>query len=247
MDKEYQHIDKLIEDALTIHGNEQVFFVQIGAGAGDRDSRAGFRDGFTEHVKKAPLTSHSQIILVEPNPLNLGMLRECWSNYPNTDFHQIGITRKALTNADLPLFYTELDAPHYQVASFNPSHVLMHYPQLSESDLKLTYVETDNLEAFIAKVTGGRLIILLALDIEGIDSEVILDTDFSALNISLLSFEHLHLGASEGKVINHLTACGFIPAGMGVDHRGHDSLYRKLYIKEVFVITLQKCSEVASL
>lgn len=27
-------------------------YIQIGAGAGDLDSRANFRDGFTEYVKK---------------------------------------------------------------------------------------------------------------------------------------------------------------------------------------------------
>ena len=29
-------------------------FIQIGAGAGDKDSRANYRDGFTEFVKKLP-------------------------------------------------------------------------------------------------------------------------------------------------------------------------------------------------
>jgi hypothetical protein len=41
-------------------------YIQIGAGAGDLDSRANFRDGFSEYVKKLDTKSISKIILVEP-------------------------------------------------------------------------------------------------------------------------------------------------------------------------------------
>ena len=50
---------------------------------------------------------------------------------------------------------------------------------------------------------------LLALDIEGIDAEILLDLDLSKLNLKYLSFEHLHLGNKKASVLNHLTKCGY--------------------------------------
>jgi hypothetical protein len=38
-------------------------FIQIGAGAGDLDKRANYRDGFTEFIKKKPRQSIKKIIL----------------------------------------------------------------------------------------------------------------------------------------------------------------------------------------
>ena len=66
---------------------------------------------------------------------------------------------------------------------------------------------------------------LLALDIEGIDAEILLDLDLSKLNIKYLSFEHLHLGNNTDAVLNHLTKSGYEHLGLGVDYCGYDYLY----------------------
>lgn len=218
-------IDAILRGLLDANGQESSYFIQVGAGAGDRDSRANFRDGFTEYVKGAPLTSQSKIILVEPNPLNIDALKQCWSLYPNAEIHQIGIVPRELSNSDLLLFYSDLDAPCYQVASLDPRHVLLHYPMLSANDLKVHSIMTDTLESFIETTTSGGKIIMLALDIEGIDSQILLSTDFTSINVCLLSFEHIHLGQKGSEVIKHLNDCGFTYIGEGVDHRGHDVLY----------------------
>jgi FkbM family methyltransferase len=203
------------------------FFIQIGAGAGDQDSRAGFRDGFTELIKSQNLTAADRIILVEPNPFNIPALGKCWEKYSIAEIHQVGIVEKNIAGISLPFYFTELDAPHFQVASFNPQHVLKHYRELDISDLTKVDVSTIDLSSFVQQVTNGSTITLLALDIEGLDSEVILDTDFSAINVRLVSFEHLHLGASKLKVQHHFDSCGFEMVGPGVDHNGYDWLYRK--------------------
>ena len=57
--------------------NGSGIFIQIGAGAGDLDKRANCRDGFTEFIKKLPKNRIKKIILVEPNPINIQLLREC--------------------------------------------------------------------------------------------------------------------------------------------------------------------------
>jgi hypothetical protein len=69
-------------------------------------------------------------------------------------------------------------------------------------------------------------IILLGIDIEGLDAQVILETDFASLRIRLLSIEHIHLKENRSLVEKHLEDCGFEYIGVGLDPKGFDSLYR---------------------
>jgi FkbM family methyltransferase len=208
--------------------NSGKYYIQIGAGAGDLDPRANFRDGFTEFVKSLSLASNDRVILVEPNPFNILSLQECWKDTENVEIFEIGICTKGAETGAQSLFYTRLDAPHFQVASFNPDHVLKHYPQLGLEELENVDVKTENLTAFLDSVTLGQKIELLALDIEGIDADVLLDTDFAAMNVIFVSFEHLHLGNKRPHVERHFARCGFKYVGAGVDHNGFDQLYQKI-------------------
>ena len=220
-------IDSLIEQILSTSATRPTYFVQIGAGAGDRDPRS-FRDGFSEFIKRAPLNDSSRILLVEPNPLNQKKLKECWQDFSNAEIFQLGIVPKAFSKRTLRFYFTGLDGPHYQVASFNRFHVLKHFPNLKESDLQTINVGTIDLKTFIEQETKGEKIVLLALDIEGIDAEVLLDTDFDSLNVQLLSFEHLHLGGKKTDVIKHSEECGFEYVGSGVDHNDYDLLFQRI-------------------
>jgi hypothetical protein len=203
-------------------------FIQVGAGAGDLDSRAGFRDGFSEMVKSYQIKSSDRIILVEPNPKNIFALRKCWGDYSVAEIYEVGIVPKKATGHSLVFYYSELDAPHYQVGSFNPTHVIKHYPNQKIQDLTQIVVSSIDLEAFLTKTVGCNLIEILCLDIEGLDSEVILDTDFSLFNIRFLSIEHLHLGIQAQAVVCHLEQCGFSKSGNGVDHNGFDWMFIKV-------------------
>jgi hypothetical protein len=73
-------------------------YVQIGAGAGDQDSRANYRDGFSETIKILPKDQIKKIILVEPNPLNIPNLIECWKDYPQATIVQKAIVPKNIYN-----------------------------------------------------------------------------------------------------------------------------------------------------
>src|SRR5437667_300056 len=103
-------------------------FVQIGAGAGDKDSGANFRDGFTEYVKKLDKSSISRIILVEPNPINIPLLRECWQDYPQAEIFSLGICLNSSKEKFITFYYAEEDAPQYQVFSMRKEHVQKHFP-----------------------------------------------------------------------------------------------------------------------
>lgn len=221
-------MDDLIEEILSIKKQGPLYFIQVGAGAGDLDPRANFRDGFTELIKKNCLPESSHIILVEPNPFNLDKLKDCWNEFSNSKIFKLGIVPKSYSKNILRFFFTELDKPHYQMASFKPQHILKKYRNLKESDLKVINVDTLDLKTFLDQATRGGKIALLALDVEGMETEILLETDFSSINICFLSFERLHLGARELEVMTHLSNCGFEFVGSGVDHNGYDVLFKKL-------------------
>ena len=202
-------------------------YIQIGAGAGDQDSRTGYRDGFSEYVKNLPSSEIKKIILVEPNPINIPGLEKCWKDYPQANIYQVGIVTKAHSGKTLSFYYAEEDAPHYQVASINPSHVIMHYPHLGINDLKSEQISTIDLTSFIQQSIGSERIELLSLDIEGIEADVLLDTDIASLNINLFSFEHIHLNKKKRAVISHFKRSGYKRVGIGIDHNGYDWLYKK--------------------
>jgi FkbM family methyltransferase len=197
-------------------------FIQIGAGAGDLDNRANCRDGFTEFIKKMPREYIKKIILVEPNPLNIPLLKECWKDYPESSIYEIAIVTKSYQNNTVDLYYCPLDAPHYQVASINKSHIQKHYG--GNCDLDKFIIPVKQLETFINEVTTEE-VELLALDIEGIDAEIILDTNFDKLKLKYLSFEHIHLGDKTNNVLTHLKNSNYKYLGLGVDHNGFDYLY----------------------
>lgn len=204
------------------HDNGSGIFVQVGAGAGDLDTRANCRDGFTEFIKGLPRERINKIILVEPNPFNIPKLRECWKEYPESEIHEIGIVPSVYKDDVIKFYYCPSDAPHYQVASINKAHIQKHYGgscELKEHDIKVKY-----LNDFINEVVDGQ-IELLSLDIEGIDAEVLLDVDLTKLNVKYISFEHLHLGNKKTQVMNRLENHGFTFKGKGVDHNGYDYLY----------------------
>jgi FkbM family methyltransferase len=197
-------------------------FIQIGAGAGDLDKRANFRDGFTELIKNLPRDLIKKIILVEPNPLNIPLLKECWKDYPEAIIYEIGIVPKKYQNNTMDLYYCPLDAPHYQVASINKNHIQKHYGDNCE--LKKFIIPVKELEKFINEITTEE-IELLALDIEGIDAEVLLDINLNNLKVKYISFEHLHLGNDRENVLNHLKNNNYEFLGLGLDTNGFDYLY----------------------
>ena len=196
-------------------------FVQIGAGAGDLDIGAGCRDGFTEFVKNLPRNRIKKIILVEPNPINIPLLKECWKDYEEAVIYEVGIVPKSDSRDKLDFFYCPSNGPHYQVASIKPNHI---YKNFGNCELIKLQIDVKHLEPFIHDITTDE-IELLSLDIEGIDAEVILDLDFNNLKVKHLSFEYVHLGDRENEVLMYLTDNNFKFLGKGVDHGGLDYLY----------------------
>ena len=198
-------------------------FIQIGSGAGDLDSRSGYRDGFTEFVKKIPRERIKRIILVEPNPINIPFLRECWKDFPEAEIFELAIIPKLMNVSTIDLFYCPDDKPHYQVASINKNHVQKHYGE--NCALEKFIIKACPIDDFIQKNIDTK-IELLSLDIEGIDYEIIMEIDFNTFRVNFFSFEYIHIKDIDS-VYHKLHNAGFSFIGKGVDHNGYDYLFSR--------------------
>ena len=204
------------------HDNGSGIFIQIGACAGDLNKDENYRDGFTEFVKQLPRSRIKKIILVEPNPLNIPLLRECWKDYPEAAIYEIGIVPKTYQANTIEFYYNPNDGNNFQVASIDKNHIFKHYG--NDCELEKLLIQTRNLESFINEITTEE-VELLALDIEGIDAEVILDLDFNNIRLKYLSFEYIHLLDNVNDIFSHLTNHRFEFLGKGIDHNGYDLLF----------------------
>jgi hypothetical protein len=209
------------------HDNGSGIFIQVGAGAGDLDKRANCRDGFTEFIKSLPRDRIKKLILVEPNPLNIPLLKECWKDYSQAVIYEIGIVPKNYQKNTMDLYYCPQDEPHYQVASINISHVHDHYGNGCE--IEKFVIDVKCIEDLISDVCNisNEEIELISLDIEGLDAEVLLDIDFNNINVKYISFEQNNSGEYENETKNYLENMNYSYLGKGCDYQGHDLLYVK--------------------
>jgi len=195
-------------------------FVHLGAGAGDLDKRANFRCGFTELIKKK-CTSEDNAFVVEANPKNLDKLKLCYKNFQNVKIFNLAITHKF--SKELTFFFTEDDAPHFQVCSIDINHVKKHYPN---SEINSFKVEAININHFFQKYVEKK-IDYLSIDLEGIDYSILMNIDFKNIRVENISIEHLHLTKNQKKnMVSHLNKLGFSYCGNGYDHNNYDYLFK---------------------
>ena len=198
-----------------------MYFVHLGAGAGDQDSRANFRCGFTEFIKKN-YDNTSKVFVVEANQLNIEKLKICYSNYKNINIQNIAISTKNLDK--LTFFYAKEDAPHFQVCSSDFNHVKKNYPN---SKIEKFSVRSFTINKFFEDNSINE-IDYLSIDIEGLDFEVLMSINFNKFNIRNISIEYLHLTKyQKKKLISFLTKSGYSYCGFGYDHNKFDYLFCK--------------------
>ena len=77
-----------------------------------------------------------EIFLVEANPKNISKLEASYKNFSNVKIFNIGISVK--NEEKLEFFYTEDDAPHYQVCTTKIDHLKKHYPNSIISKFRIS-------------------------------------------------------------------------------------------------------------
>ena len=210
-------------------------FVHLGSGAGDLDSRQNFRCGFTEFIKKNS-NSNDKIFCVEANPFNIEKLKESYVNFRNVEIFNLGISLEKTDQ--IKFYYTEKDAPHFQVTSIKKEHVERHYPG---EQIKNFIIKAIEINDFFRKIDQAN-IDYLSIDLEGIDLDVLKSIDLEKYNIKNISIEYLHLKKLQKKdLIKYLSKKGYSYCGYGYDHKNFDYLFRKkkiywnIFISKLFL------------
>ena len=197
-----------------------MFYVHLGAGAGDLDERADFRCGFTEFIKKN-YNENSKVFVVEANPKNIEKLNKSYKNYDNVKILNFAISSN---DDEITLYYAEEDSPHYQVCSSNINHVKKYYPN---SVIKKFNIKSISINDFLKKYSINQ-IDYLSIDIEGLDYDVLMSIDFTKFSIDNICIEYLHLTKFQKiNLINFLSKKGYSYYGYGYDHNNFDYLFIK--------------------
>ena len=197
-------------------------FLHIGGGAGNLDPSTGFRDGFSEFVKKHK-SKNKNIFIVEANPSNINTLRKSWKNYKSDKIFNFAITGKKKNKINF--FFSEKDAPFYQLFSSDINHIKRHFPGSKIKTKKITNISINN---FLLKYFKNEIIDYFSIDIEGNDYEVIMSLDIKRYKIKNISLEYLHLDKFQKiNILKKLIKNDFSYYGFGLDHNKIDWFFSK--------------------
>ena len=152
-------------------------FLHIGGGAGDLDPAANFRDGFSEFVKKYKI-KNKNIFIVEANPANILTLKKSWAKYNSVKIFNIAISNKK--KKKIRFYFSEKDAPYYQLFSNNINHVKKHFPK---SKIKKKIVNSIEINKFLEMHFLNKKIDFFSIDIEGSDYNVLMKLDLKRYQI----------------------------------------------------------------
>ena len=202
-----------------------MIYVHIGAGAGDLDAGALFRDGFSEFVKKNN-DEDKRIYLVEANPSNISKLKISWKDYKNVKIFDFAITSSKQDEKKIKFYYSLDDAPHYQQFSNDIEHVKKNYKDLDR--IKFKYIDCVKINEFLDKNFNNEIINFFSIDIEGMDYDVIQDINLKKYEIINFSFEHLHLNIYQKiEVFKKFLKFNYSYNGSGIDHNDFDWTFIK--------------------
>ena len=203
-----------------------MIYVHIGAGAGDLDSGALFRDGFSEFVKQNDDDDDKKIYVVEANPSNISKLEETWKNYKNIEIFNFAISSSAKFEKKIKFYYSLDDAPHYQQFSNDIEHVKKIYKDLDK--IRFKYIDCVKINEFLDKNFNNKIIDYFSIDIEGMDYEVIQDINLKKFKIINFSFEHLQLDLNQKiNTFKKFLKFNYSYNGSGIDHNNFDWTFKK--------------------
>ena len=141
---------------------------------------------------------NQNILLVEPVPYNITLLKKNTAKYKNISIETSAISEK---NQIKKFYYVKPDAvkklgKHWAsgIGSFNKQHILNHkYKRfmISDSDIEQTDIQYLSFSNLIEKYSISS-IDLLQIDVEGAEFEILNSIDFEKIEIKKIIFEFKH-------------------------------------------------------
>lgn len=180
--------------------------VQIGACVGQDHVSQFYADGNELHI-------------VEANKMHIPTLKE---QYPDAFISHCAIGTSEMHGKRIKMYYSTNDAPRYEVTSMMISHVTKHGYAINT--IKTFSVKCVSLTEYLRKI--NKPIEILFLDIEGLDEDVLRDTDLSEFDIANIQIERLHL---RNKLLlqEHLNKYGYYETEDTYDRHKYDRIWKR--------------------
>lgn len=175
-------------------------------------------DGLTKWINQNN-PKIDKLILVEPFTIHHKSLEECYKSIENKVIDSSAI---GLEKGEFNLYWTELDAPLYEVTSLVKDHVLKHW---NGAEVKEMNVHVKTLEDLLDSYSLLNIDWLL-IDVEGLDAQIVLGFPWSKFNIKRVDVEHLHLGKDREKVESLFSRLGYEKTE-SIDLYGYDMAFKK--------------------
>lgn len=161
----------------------------------------------------------NELHIVEANKMHIPALQE---QYQKASILNAAIVVSANHGKKMAMYYSVNDGPKYEVTSLLKSHVAKH--GYTDDSIKKIYVKCIGLTEYLRKI--NKAIEILFLDIEGLDEDVLLDTDLSKFNIANIQVERLHLRNKE-LLQQHLNKHGYYETDDTYDRFGYDRIWKR--------------------
>tara|TARA_B110000971_G_C19810158_1_gene408416 strand:- start:52 stop:732 length:681 start_codon:yes stop_codon:yes gene_type:complete len=196
--------------------------IQIGSGSASLDTY--IEDGFSNFIRKNKFKK--KIFIVEANSIHLNNLKKFWELDKNVKIYNVAIIPDNIDLKKMDFFYCLEDAPNYQIFSNSKLFVKKHFPV---GTIKKTTIDCLRISDFL-KNNDIINIDYLSIDIEGMDYDVLVNLDLDRIEITNISFEHLHLNFwKKIKIVLKFIKYGYYFSGMGFDLRKSDWMFTKKY------------------
>jgi len=196
--------------------------IQIGSGSASLDTY--IEDGFSNFIRKNKFKK--KIFIVEANSIHLNNLKKFWELDKNVKISNVAIIPDNIDLKKMDFFYCLEDAPNYQIFSNSKLFVKKHFPV---GTIKKTTIDCLRISDFL-KNNDIINIDYLSIDIEGMDYDVLVNLDLDRIEITNISFEHLHLNFwKKIKIVLKFIKYGYYFSGMGFDLRKSDWMFTKKY------------------
>lgn len=151
-------------------------------------------------------------LFVEPNSLHIDSIKKCYEKYNNINIENIAIKTPSQKENNIIIYYHTEDIPNYEISSCNIDHIIAHinWPgsSLIGGEIKSFTVPCMTIDDLFCKYQIEELD-WLCLDVEGLDAEILLTTDWKKYKIKKFEFEHLHLGENANIVYNMMINMGY--------------------------------------
>lgn len=175
--------------------------IQIGANKGNTDNDMVW--AMCEQAK--PQSYKWNLILVEPNPYAMSILKKSYDKFENVRFVEAAVSNRRGSSY---LYIDNVDKAGHegsQHASLNKSHLL----KMGHQKTDITSIQVSTI-LFEDLVNYNQPVDLLQIDTEGHDFEILMSIDFNRHVVNRICYEYIHMTKKQhDAIINELRTFGY--------------------------------------